>query len=200
MSNLVRRDATSTSGGELTPSAQTIPGAKTFTGATTFSENTTGLLVTKWNASSALAGTDGSSGLYKAGSAPGLTTGAAIPAGYVGEMLTSTFSGVTITTSGVTLTTRSLNKGTYLVLYYANATKGSATRVSIASDTTLSSGTLTNYCNDFQQDVLTTSVSLTGSATALVTADGATLNFAARSVGASTSADANGRLVCIRIA
>lgn len=35
-----------------------------------------------------LAGTDGSSGLYKAGSAPGLTTGAAIASGYVGQVLT----------------------------------------------------------------------------------------------------------------
>jgi hypothetical protein len=71
MSNLVRRDATSTSGGELTASAQTIPGAKTFTGVTTFSENTTGLLVTKWNASSALASST-ASGLTPATAVLGL--------------------------------------------------------------------------------------------------------------------------------
>jgi hypothetical protein len=35
-----------------------------------------------------LAGTDGSSGLYQAGRAPGLTTGAAIASGYIGERVT----------------------------------------------------------------------------------------------------------------
>lgn len=37
-----------------------------------------------------LAGTDGSSGLYMPGRAPGLTTGAAVPAGMIGERITWT--------------------------------------------------------------------------------------------------------------
>jgi hypothetical protein len=46
-----------------------------------------------------LAGTDGSSGLYKAGSAPGLTTGAAVATGYVGQVVTSSGSSVTAGTT-----------------------------------------------------------------------------------------------------
>jgi hypothetical protein len=72
------------------------------------------------------AGTDGSAGLYKAGSAPGLVTGATIAAGYVGEMLGTLRSG----TNGFTYSTRTttspstsyaslvsvtLNKGVYLI-------------------------------------------------------------------------------------
>jgi hypothetical protein len=48
-----------------------------------------------------LAGTDGSSGLYKAGQAPGLTTGATISAGYVGQVLrASNTSGNNVPASG----------------------------------------------------------------------------------------------------
>ena len=41
-----------------------------------------------------LAGTDGSAGLYKPGSAPGLVTGATIASGYVGQVLTASGSAV----------------------------------------------------------------------------------------------------------
>lgn len=57
-----------------------------------------------------LAGTDGSSGLYQAGRAPGLTTGAAVPAGMIGETQTAVFdfntltAGTYSTSSGITLT------------------------------------------------------------------------------------------------
>ena len=73
-----------------------------------------------------MAGTDGSAGLYKAGLAPGLTTGAAIPAGYVGEMFGtlrsgtggftySTRSTTTVTTGYTSLVSITLNKGVYLI-------------------------------------------------------------------------------------
>ena len=59
MSNLTRRDASATSGGELTTGAQTIAGAKTFSGATTLSG---GLL--------------------------GKTDGVAVAASYIGQYIT----------------------------------------------------------------------------------------------------------------
>ena len=64
-----------------------------------------------------LAGTDGSSGLYKAGSAPGLTTGAAVAAGYVGEVLQGTGTNVAITNSATyyDVASKLLTKGTWLV-------------------------------------------------------------------------------------
>jgi hypothetical protein len=86
-----------------------------------------------------MAGTDGSAGLYKAGQAPGSTSGAAIPAGYVGEMFGTLRSG----TNGFTYTTRTttalnttptslvsftLNKGVYLIGGFSNIT-GSGTSV-----------------------------------------------------------------------
>ena len=56
-----------------------------------------------------LAGTDGSSGLYKAGQAPGLVTGAAIPAGYVGEVITSaSITATALSTSYANITNASL--------------------------------------------------------------------------------------------
>jgi len=57
-----------------------------------------------------LAGTDGSSGLYKAGQAPGLTTGAAIADGYVGEVV-NTASALTAGTLSLT-TLSNLGNGT----------------------------------------------------------------------------------------
>lgn len=73
-----------------------------------------------------LAGTDGREGLYKAGQAPGLTTGIAIPSLYVGEMpgtLSSGTGGFTYKTNTTTNWTNSaasvvsytLNKGVYIV-------------------------------------------------------------------------------------
>lgn len=65
-----------------------------------------------------IAGTDGSSGLYKAGQAPGLVTGAAISAGYIGFSPTAgtrTRSQQTGLTNATTTTIASitLNKGIY---------------------------------------------------------------------------------------
>jgi hypothetical protein len=73
-----------------------------------------------------LANVDGSAGLYKPGSAPGLTTGVAIPTLYVGEMLGTLSSGTggftyktnsttTWTNSTASVLSYTLNKGTYLV-------------------------------------------------------------------------------------
>jgi hypothetical protein len=82
-----------------------------------------------------MAGTDGSAGLYKAGQAPGSTSGAAIPAGYVGQAVALAYSGVTITlsgtwyanitpmatlTAGVWLISVSLVPGTVSTLYAGN--------------------------------------------------------------------------------
>lgn len=51
-----------------------------------------------------LAGTDGSSGLYKPGSAPGQITGATIGSGYVGQVITAT--GTNVSTSGSNVSTQ----------------------------------------------------------------------------------------------
>lgn len=56
-----------------------------------------------------LAGTDGSSGLYKAGQAPGLATGAAIAAGYVGEVVESATAIVAAPTSNVAYNVQSMS-------------------------------------------------------------------------------------------
>jgi hypothetical protein len=68
-----------------------------------------------------LAGTDGSSGLYKAGQAPGLTTGATIASGYVGETITSTISSTVLSASGteqdITGASISLTPGRWQVFY-----------------------------------------------------------------------------------
>jgi hypothetical protein len=63
------------------------------------------------------AGTDGSAGLYKAGQAPGQTTGATIGAGYVGERLTASLSNVTLSVSGTLYNAGSLvlTAGTWMV-------------------------------------------------------------------------------------
>lgn len=65
-----------------------------------------------------LAGTDGSSGLYKAGQAPGITTGATIGAGYVGEQLTGTMNSDTSRSSGSAFNYGSVTllPGVYLIL------------------------------------------------------------------------------------
>lgn len=65
-----------------------------------------------------LAGTDGSAGLYKPGQAPGLTTGATIASGYIGERLSSNSSGsVTWTAAGTYYNVASitLTSGVWLV-------------------------------------------------------------------------------------
>lgn len=73
-----------------------------------------------------LAGTDGSAGLYKAGQAPGLTTGISIPSLYVGETFGTQRSGTNgftfslrsttnATSSDTVVNTQTLNKGSYLV-------------------------------------------------------------------------------------
>jgi len=96
-----------------------------------------GLTNTKWRVRKAkasspvgfgLAGTDGSSGLYMAGRAPGLVTGAAISSGYIGEFnqgtLRSGTNGFTYSTRSTTPVSNStygsaisitLNKGVYLI-------------------------------------------------------------------------------------
>jgi hypothetical protein len=114
MSNLVRRDATSTSGGELTASAQTIPGAKTFTGAVALS-----------------------------GGQVGKTDGAAIASGYVGETKTWTVSpsdqAVTTTETDWTNAFITLPAGVWQihVLVEAAVTTGSGTNVDCSNIITL---------------------------------------------------------------
>jgi hypothetical protein len=71
-----------------------------------------------------LAGTDGSSGLYKAGQAPGLVTGATIASGYVGETKTWTSAPVsqTLTTSEADWTnaTFTLTPGVWQIFYHTH--------------------------------------------------------------------------------
>lgn len=96
MANLVRRDATSTSGGELTSGTQTIAGAKTWTGAQTFS-----------------------GAITPTGGIVGKTDGVAIAAGYIGETVRTaltasgnTSAGGVYVASGATFT---LQPGEYLI-------------------------------------------------------------------------------------
>jgi hypothetical protein len=65
-----------------------------------------------------LAGTDGSAGLYKAGQAPGLTTGATISAGYVGQIYnTVSWDDTALTTvTGRTIGTMTLPAGVWMVI------------------------------------------------------------------------------------
>ena len=84
MVDLIRKDATSTVGGELTNGTQTIAGAKTFTDATTFSASVTM-----------------SGALTPSGGVVGRTSGVAVPAGQIGQIVTwtSTPSDQTVTTT-----------------------------------------------------------------------------------------------------
>jgi len=84
-----------------------------------------------------LASTDGSSGLYKAGQAPGYTGGSAIPAGYVGEILSQTTT-TAITTSAANLATVTLTAGVWTVSGGCNFSADTVTRymrLSISSTT-----------------------------------------------------------------
>lgn len=82
-----------------------------------------------------LAGTDGSSGLYKPGQAPGYTGGVAIPAGYVGELAGTAQTGgtggspyLTVSSTAPTgaitsMVSQTVNKGVYLVSVYGQVQK-----------------------------------------------------------------------------
>jgi hypothetical protein len=66
------------------------------------------------------AGTDGSAGLYKAGQAPGLTTGATIASGYVGQSITGSVArasgvGLTSAATGVAIFNVGLTAGVWLL-------------------------------------------------------------------------------------
>jgi len=93
-----------------------------------------------------LAGTDGSSGLYKAGSAPGLTTGAAIASGYVGEKLTASLSNVTLTASGTTYNAGSLvlTAGTWVVYGKVSFGTAGSTQTQCIAGISTTSATLDN--------------------------------------------------------
>jgi len=85
-----------------------------------------------------LAKTDGTAGLYKPGLAPGYVGGAAIPAGYVGELAGTlrsgtngfTYSDSSSTVVGSTTTTvltRNLDKGIYLISFITRQANASST-------------------------------------------------------------------------
>ena len=101
-----------------------------------------------------LAGTDGSSGLYKPGQAPGLTTAATIGAGYVGEKLTFTPRAVTtvsnntwaINTSALT----TLTPGVWIVYGYAIWVPGSSHNLIMAMISTSNSAAGTAGIGDGQ--------------------------------------------------
>ena len=98
MVDLIRKDATSTVGGELTNGAQTIAGAKTFTGATTFSST-----------------------LTPSGGVVGRTNGVAVPAGQIGETITSanivTTTLASLSDTDITNATITLTPGVWRITY-----------------------------------------------------------------------------------
>jgi hypothetical protein len=94
-----------------------------------------------------LAGTDGSSGLYKAGQAPGLVTGATVSAGYIGEAFGTLSAGTggqayqtttttaSTTSSAVDLVTLTLNKGVYLLFSAVKMTAPAGSAVNLFCST-----------------------------------------------------------------
>lgn len=89
-----------------------------------------------------MAGPDGSAGLYKAGQAPGLATGAAIPAGYVGERLVGTWLSPTVNTATQTnFMSLTLTAGVWLV--YGKAQLGTAGTTQTRFETSLSTTSAT---------------------------------------------------------
>lgn len=104
-----------------------------------------------------LAGTDGSSGLYKPGQAPGLVTGAAIAAGYVGEVLAGTPTLATFTVSGTVYNSSTvvLNKGKYIVYSRTRTTPAATTHSSNEMGISRTSATLEhpNYVTDLGNSI-----------------------------------------------
>jgi hypothetical protein len=112
----IRKPATSTSnGGEI--------------------DSAVGTKVTLWDSTSKLAGIDQTLGLYKAGVAPGQTSGTAIASGYIGEKMEAVSGAINLTGNGqytdlasITLTQGvwiinavcigSLNTGTGMTVFY----------------------------------------------------------------------------------
>jgi hypothetical protein len=126
-----------------------------------------------------LAGTDGSSGLYMAGRAPGLATGAAISAGNVGQILTASLSNVSFTVSGTgyNLGQLTLTAGVWMVYcqMYCNAPGGST-----KSLTAISLNTSAAFSSQYSVNSSSTVVSAQESMFIArpFTTDGATNNIA----------------------
>lgn len=116
-----------------------------------------------------LAGVDGSAGLYMAGRAPGIVTGTAIAAGYVGEKITWTTPPATTTTVTTTLTdwanaTFTLTPGAWMI--YANITARVSSGAIAANESSVVLA-LTNASNTViqnQQKQITVSTPSAGSA------------------------------------
>jgi hypothetical protein len=113
------------------------------------------------------AGTDGSAGLYKAGQAPGLKTGATIASEYVGETISATvLSAANNSTSATTLTNDlTLTAGVWRIVYfdtsYRSATPTSGTNAqatariqNITDSTTIAQANsyqyITNVASDYE--------------------------------------------------
>jgi hypothetical protein len=146
-----------------------------------------------------LAGTDGSAGLYKAGQAPGNPTGSAIASGYIGQVLTDSWTGVTIATSTTTVvTTQSIPVGNYLCIIQGQGNKGSSTGVTsfLAGNTATIS--VEGQGNQPYADCSDAGVQISQVVSVRVTTAG-TINFRAISVGASSTSNA-GNITFVRIA
>jgi hypothetical protein len=93
-----------------------------------------------------LAGTDGSSGLYMAGRAPGLVTGAAISAGNVGEVKYATLSNVTLSITATSYDAGSLIVGPGVWMVYGKVHLGVAgtTQTQLVVGISETSATLSN--------------------------------------------------------
>jgi hypothetical protein len=152
-----------------------------------------------------LANVDGSAGLYKAGSAPGLATGAAISAGNIGEVYTQTWASVQITTSGVNLCTISgVQNGNYLVFIESDVGFSSATRiVSPPSGWTTGTATIVWPTQTSAGEWLRALESATAVwnfvSTCRVTTAG-TIIVSVASIGGNTTSSCRGRITLMRIA
>jgi hypothetical protein len=143
-----------------------------------------------------------SAGLVSASGVPGNTTGNAIASGYVGELLTATWTGQTITTGGgLTLgTITSVSPGIYLAVIEADVTFGSATRITSTIGGTATAVVQKNALGgDYIRQVASTAASLYVTYFVRVTSSGS-MTFTSASVTANTTNDARGSFSLIRIA
>ena len=144
-----------------------------------------------------LAGTDGSAGLYKAGQAPGLTTGVAVGSGYVGESFSDSSSTFFIT-SHANIITRTLPKGKWLIKAFTSFNTGSGTSGYMSISKTSATHDATNQ----MYFSFTTATGLGGACTEIIeniSAD-TTYYLVGTALGGNFNNLQTTRLICLRIA
>jgi hypothetical protein len=145
-----------------------------------------------------LAGTDGSSGLYKAGQAPGLVTGATIASGYVGEDLTPATSTTNPTTSNANLTSQTLTAGKWMLT--------AITKLDSAAGYTYFGMSISSTSATPDADSLVYAAPASGLCSAttvrIVNIPSSTTYYVVGAVGTAsiTGANSKTRLFCVRIA